>query len=43
MIKNTYLLNDLEKYYLKMGVLKAYFKLRKLDYMLIAIYGEKDE
>lgn len=40
MIKNTHMLSEVEKYYLSQGVLRAYFKMRKLDYMIKVIFGK---
>ena len=39
-MKNLHLLSNLERYYLQQGTLRAFFKRRKLDYMIKVIFGE---
>ena len=37
---NLSLLTPLERIYMRCGVLRAYFKLRKMDYMQLCIFGD---
>ncbi len=42
-MKNLHLLTPVERYYLEQGVLRAYFKRRKLNFMLVVIFGETND
>lgn len=41
-MKNLHLLKPHEWVYLRTGTLKAYFKRRNMEYMIIVIFGKKD-